>query len=73
MGWTTWVTSMRCPALYLTPPDSEDETKSGDSTVKDLGGWKTEQTMVAVYLQPDEDAQRTALERTTVSTRSNPA
>jgi integrase len=28
-----------------------------------LGGWKSEQTVVRVYLQPDEDAQRRALER----------
>jgi integrase len=29
--------------------------------LKDLGGWKSEQTVVAVYLKPDEDAQRSAL------------
>jgi integrase len=29
--------------------------------LKDLGGWKTERTVVAVYLQPNEDAQRSAL------------
>ena len=29
--------------------------------LKDLGGWKTERTLVTVYLQPDEQAQRTAL------------
>jgi len=29
--------------------------------LKDLGGWKTEQTVVAVYQQPSESAQRTAL------------
>jgi integrase len=31
--------------------------------LKDLGGWKTEQTVIAVYLKPDEGAQRTALAR----------
>lgn len=31
--------------------------------LKDLGGWKNERTVVAVYLQPDEGAQRKALER----------
>jgi integrase len=31
--------------------------------LKDLGGWKTEKTVISVYLQPDEDAQRVALER----------
>ena len=29
--------------------------------LKDLGGWKSEQTVVAVYQQPSESAQRTAL------------
>jgi integrase len=29
--------------------------------LKDLGGWKTEQTVVAVYLKVDEQSQRTAL------------
>lgn len=28
-----------------------------------LGGWRSERTVVQVYLQPDEDAQRRALER----------
>jgi hypothetical protein len=31
--------------------------------LKDLGGWKSERTVVAVYLPPDEQAQRTALAR----------
>ncbi len=31
--------------------------------LKDLGGWKTEKTVIGTYLQPDEDAQRAALER----------
>jgi hypothetical protein len=31
--------------------------------LKDLGGWKSERTVVAVYLGPDEQAQRTALAR----------
>jgi integrase len=31
--------------------------------LKDLGGWKTEKTVVGVYLQPDQDAQRAALAR----------
>ena len=29
--------------------------------LKDLGDWKSERTVVGVYLRPDEDAQRTAL------------
>jgi len=29
--------------------------------LKDLDGWKTEQTVVAVYLKADEQSQRTAL------------
>jgi hypothetical protein len=29
--------------------------------LKDLGGWKTEQTVVSVYQQPSESAQREAL------------
>jgi integrase len=29
--------------------------------LKDLGGWKSELTVVAVYLRLDEQAQRTAL------------
>jgi integrase len=33
--------------------------------LKDLGGWKTKKTVVGTYLQPDEDAQRSALERLT--------
>jgi integrase len=33
--------------------------------LKDLGGWKTEKTVVSVYLQPDEDSQRAALARLT--------
>jgi integrase len=33
--------------------------------LKDLGGWKTEKTVIGTYLQPDEDAQRSALERLT--------
>ena len=28
---------------------------------KDLGGWKSTHTLMEVYLQPDEQAQRTAL------------
>jgi integrase len=31
--------------------------------LKDLGGWKSSQTVVSVYIQPDQDAQRVALER----------
>jgi integrase len=31
--------------------------------LKDLGGWKTEQTVIGTYLQPDQDAQRAALDR----------
>jgi integrase len=31
--------------------------------LKDLGGWKNEHTVIGTYLQPDLDAQRTALER----------
>lgn len=30
---------------------------------KDLGGWKSERTVVMVYLQPDEQAQRKALDK----------
>ncbi|HEY9226271.1 MAG TPA: tyrosine-type recombinase/integrase [Gemmatimonadaceae bacterium] len=33
--------------------------------LKDLGGWKTEHTVIGTYLQPDQDAQRHALERLT--------
>lgn len=29
--------------------------------LKDLGGWKTERTVVSVYQQPSHDAQRVAL------------
>ena len=29
--------------------------------LKDLGGWKSEKTLITVYLQPDEQAQRSAL------------
>src|SRR5262249_8162810 len=28
-----------------------------------LGGWKTEQTVIGTYIQPDQDAQRAALDR----------
>ena len=35
--------------------------------LKDLGGWKWAATIVKVYLQPDEQAQRTALGRLSVS------
>ena len=31
--------------------------------LKDLGGWKTEQTVIGTYLQPDPEAQRAALDR----------
>jgi hypothetical protein len=31
--------------------------------LKDLGGWKTEQTVIGTYLQPDQEAQRAALNR----------
>ena len=31
--------------------------------LQDLGGWKTQKTVVEVYLQPDEAAQRAALEQ----------
>lgn len=37
--------------------------------LKDLGGWKTEQTVIGTYLQPDQDAQRSALERLTAGNR----
>jgi integrase len=30
--------------------------------LQDLGGWKTHQTLLSVYLRPDEDAQRAVLE-----------
>jgi hypothetical protein len=35
--------------------------------LKDLGGWKSEKTLITVYLQPDQQAQRTALSRLSVS------
>jgi integrase len=35
--------------------------------LKDLGGWKSAQTVVGTYLQPDQDAQRAALERSSGS------
>jgi integrase len=31
--------------------------------LKDLGGWKTEKTVVGTYQQPDQNAQRVALQR----------
>lgn len=31
--------------------------------LKDLGGWKTEQTVIGTYLQPDQDTQRAALDK----------
>jgi len=37
--------------------------------LKDLGGWKTEKTVIGTYLQPDQDAQRVALERLTSGNR----
>jgi integrase len=30
--------------------------------LQDLGGWKTERTVVTTYLQPDQNAQRAVLE-----------
>ena len=41
----------------------------GRPALKDLGGWKTEQTVIGTYLQPDQEAQRTALERLTTTGR----
>jgi len=35
--------------------------------LKDLGGWKSAATIVRVYLQPDQQVQRTALGRLAVS------
>jgi integrase len=35
--------------------------------LKDLGGWKSAHTIVKVYLQPDEQAQRTALSKLAAS------
>jgi integrase len=37
--------------------------------LKDLGGWKNQATVVAVYLRPDENAQRTALAKLAAGTR----
>jgi len=37
--------------------------------LKDLGGWKNQATVVAVYLRPDENAQRSALAKLAVGTR----
>jgi integrase len=37
--------------------------------LKDLGGWKSQGTVVAVYLRPDEGAQRSALAKLAVGTR----
>jgi integrase len=37
--------------------------------LKDLGGWKNQGTVVAVYLRPDENAQRSALAKLAVGTR----
>ena len=37
--------------------------------LKDLGGWKNQGTVVAVYLRPDENAQRSALAKLAASTR----
>jgi integrase len=37
--------------------------------LKDLGGWKTQATVVAVYLRPDENAQRSALAKLAAGTR----
>lgn len=31
--------------------------------LKHFGGWKTEKTVIGTYLQPDQDAQRAALDR----------
>ena len=39
--------------------------------LKDLGGWKTEQTVIGTYLQPDQEAQRNALERLTTGGKSD--
>ncbi|MDB4916298.1 MAG: integrase family protein [Gemmatimonadetes bacterium] len=40
-------------------------------SLKDLGGWKTERTVVSVYQQPSQQAQRKALE--TLQTRTKTA
>jgi integrase len=37
--------------------------------LKDLGGWKNQATVVAVYLRPDENAQRSALAKLATGTR----
>lgn len=37
--------------------------------LKDLGGWKNQGTVVAVYLRPDENAQREALTKLGAGTR----
>ena len=37
--------------------------------LKDLGGWKNQGTVVAVYLRPDESAQRQALTKLAAGTR----
>jgi integrase len=37
--------------------------------LKDLGGWKNQSTVVAVYLRPDENAQRSALAKLAGGTR----
>ena len=33
------------------------------SELKELGGWKTEKTVIGTYIQPDQDAQRAAIDR----------
>lgn len=37
--------------------------------LKDLGGWKSQGTVVSVYLRPDETAQRVALSKLAVGIR----
>ncbi len=38
---------------------------------KDLGGWKNEKTLITVYLQPDEQAQRKVLSKLAVGSNGN--
>ena len=61
------------PDVRLPPSGEIQRNQEPLRDLKDLGGWKTEKTVVSVSQQPSQDAQRRGLEALDSVFRSEPA
>jgi len=70
LAWYTGHRSSAIRQLRWSDIDLEAGTIRRRAEVdKTLGGWKIQATVVAVYLRPDENAQRSALAKLAAGTR----